>query len=408
MKKYRIIENSSIDFNGQKIYQIESLKSFYCQGVFIESGARGGWIASEKNLSQEDSCWVNDSAIVADNAVVCDNALVSNYAVIKDNATIAGFSVISDSVTIKDKATIMGSAHISGRAIVYGNATICGESLIKDIVMISGATIIEDKVIVSGGSVITGKSNICSSVQIVSSIISDANIGKFITGEKISSVLSIKNRFIDKNKKILVYPISVELDYIPLCYYLNNNTISDIQYEDSDRFKTELEVFEHITKNSFDIFNEKNKLNYNAIDCIMRYIQDYNITNVCYDLTNMYFYTFSHPYSFDWDAIFRFIFSIFTSLVLMYPFLNENISLKKGKVNPVALPWINFIKDFLDKCDIDINNKNIISAKDVVLFNNTILNIATHNLDALERIKSIEAVGKKALSLKNIVNIPKN
>ena len=43
-----------------------------------------------------------------------------------------------------------------------------------------------------------------------------------------------------------------------------------------------------------------------------------------------------------------------------------------------------------------------------MLFNNTILNIATHNLDALERIKSIEAVGKKALSLKNIVNIPKN
>jgi hypothetical protein len=51
--KYKLTENF-IEYKGKKLYQIQSLKNFSDVAV----GELGGYIESEKNLSQEGDCWI--------------------------------------------------------------------------------------------------------------------------------------------------------------------------------------------------------------------------------------------------------------------------------------------------------------------------------------------------------------
>lgn len=82
-------------------------------------GLVGGWIESERNLSQDGDCFVYDDAIVMAYAKVFDNAVA------RDTAEVGGF------VRVGGDARIYGSARIFGNALVledvrddrmYGNA----------------------------------------------------------------------------------------------------------------------------------------------------------------------------------------------------------------------------------------------------------------------------------------------
>ena len=58
-KKYKLIEES-INFRGKTLYRIEALKDF----GNIKKGDKGGYVQSEKNLSQEANCWIYNNAKV--------------------------------------------------------------------------------------------------------------------------------------------------------------------------------------------------------------------------------------------------------------------------------------------------------------------------------------------------------
>ena len=101
-KKYRLTENH-INIGNRILYQIEALKDFGS----VKAGDLGGYIESEKNLSQYDNAWVYGNAQVCDNAQVYDNAQVSGDAQVYDNA------------------------RVSGDAWVYGNARVSGDAEVK-------------------------------------------------------------------------------------------------------------------------------------------------------------------------------------------------------------------------------------------------------------------------------------
>lgn len=149
-KKYKLTEES-IEIETplrHKLYRIEALKDFNN----VKAGDLGGFIESEKNLSQKGDCWVY-SGYVYDNALVCDNAVVIGKSYIYDNAVVSEHSTVCKDAFIYGNAKLFEScavskAHICGNAQIHGYAYICN-GYVHDNVEVSNV-FIYDKVDFSG------------------------------------------------------------------------------------------------------------------------------------------------------------------------------------------------------------------------------------------------------------------
>ena len=83
MKKYELLVEDTITFFGVQLFRIKALISF----SGIEKGEVGGYIASEKNLSQSGDAWVYGDARVYGDAEVSGDARVygdADYIVFKN------------------------------------------------------------------------------------------------------------------------------------------------------------------------------------------------------------------------------------------------------------------------------------------------------------------------------------
>ena len=81
--------------------RVVALKSF----GDVKEGDIGGFVDSEKNLSQEGNCWIFDNAIVSDDAKVSGYAMVSGFATVSGNAVVSGDAIVDYEVssgTVKD------------------------------------------------------------------------------------------------------------------------------------------------------------------------------------------------------------------------------------------------------------------------------------------------------------------
>ena len=95
MKKYELVKNEYIKFNGKKLYRIKALKDF----GNVEVGDIGGYIESENNLSHSNNCWIYGDAKVFGDTKVCGDAKVY------ENAEVCGDAVIkskNDIITISN------------------------------------------------------------------------------------------------------------------------------------------------------------------------------------------------------------------------------------------------------------------------------------------------------------------
>ena len=132
-KKYRLT-NVSITIDGRKLFRIEAIKDFY----YIKKGSVGGFIESEKNLSQAGSCWVFNDAMVYDNARIYDDARIYNNAEVYENAEVWDSAEVYGHARIYGNARAAGNvevyeeAEVSGYAKVYGKAEICGNAEISN------------------------------------------------------------------------------------------------------------------------------------------------------------------------------------------------------------------------------------------------------------------------------------
>jgi hypothetical protein len=98
--KYELTEK----ING--LYRIRALKDF----SNVKAGYFGGFVASERNLSQTGDAWVYD------------NAQVYGYAVVHDNAKVYHGARVSDNAQLFDNAQVYGDAIVYGNVRVYGDA----------------------------------------------------------------------------------------------------------------------------------------------------------------------------------------------------------------------------------------------------------------------------------------------
>ena len=139
MKKYELTSETKV-INGVELHRIKALNSF----GNIKKGELGGWIESEKNLSQDGDSWVFDNATVCDNATVFDNATVCENATVFDNATVCENAIVGGNAkvgwnaTVCENATVRGNATVCENTIVGGNVTVCENATVSGNATVGG------------------------------------------------------------------------------------------------------------------------------------------------------------------------------------------------------------------------------------------------------------------------------
>src|SRR5260370_20815815 len=71
-KKSEVVPDRQIVVAGTTLYRIRALKDF----GNVKAGDLGGFVGSERNLSQDGNCWIADDAQVYDQAVISDDAQI--------------------------------------------------------------------------------------------------------------------------------------------------------------------------------------------------------------------------------------------------------------------------------------------------------------------------------------------
>ena len=151
--KYELIPSDK-----EGLFRIKALKDF----GNVKKGDIGGYVESEKNLSQYDDCWIYDNAKVCDNAVVIGKAIVCGNARVYDNAQVCDNAIVRDDARVFANAQIYDNAVVVGNARVYGNAQVCGNAQIWGYVVIQGNAVVRGNAIVQGNADVSGDAIISS------------------------------------------------------------------------------------------------------------------------------------------------------------------------------------------------------------------------------------------------------
>ena len=73
MKKYELTEEKITLNENQTLYRIKALKDF----GDVKAGDLGGFVESEKNLSQDGNCWISDDVKVYEDAArISESAII--------------------------------------------------------------------------------------------------------------------------------------------------------------------------------------------------------------------------------------------------------------------------------------------------------------------------------------------
>lgn len=159
-KKFELVKEKYIELkDGRKLYQIRALREIQNERmiVSIKKGELGGYVESEKNLSQEGNSWICQSARVYENALVKDGSLVGNKVIVRGNAAIEddayvramsiGKTIIEDNARIGGVSTVgledpfvvfnHKGTRIRGNSAILGNTMIdrtdVKDSVIRDV-----------------------------------------------------------------------------------------------------------------------------------------------------------------------------------------------------------------------------------------------------------------------------------
>ena len=73
-KKYELLEDDTIRFEGRTLHRIRALRNF----GKVKAGDLGGYIEKESNLSHEGTCWVFTKSKVYGDAVIFKDIQIVN------------------------------------------------------------------------------------------------------------------------------------------------------------------------------------------------------------------------------------------------------------------------------------------------------------------------------------------
>lgn len=82
-KKYKLTKETMC-FDGVTLHRIQALKDF----GNVDAGELGGWVESEKNLSQFGDCWIAMEAKAYGGAEIGDNAILTRKAIGRQNGVV--------------------------------------------------------------------------------------------------------------------------------------------------------------------------------------------------------------------------------------------------------------------------------------------------------------------------------
>src|SRR6202158_6297349 len=143
-KKYELVPDQQIVVAGRTLYRIRALKDF----GKVKAGDLGGFVGSERNLSQDGTSWVADDAQVYDQAVITDDAQILGRARIYDRAR------GGDKGQVLGNAQIFDDGWVFKNGVVFDNAKVFGASQVRDNGLAYGDSEIFDNVrVVNSGQV---------------------------------------------------------------------------------------------------------------------------------------------------------------------------------------------------------------------------------------------------------------
>ena len=227
MKKYEFT-GETMEYKGHTLHRIRGINEFKGYG-------EGGWIESERNLSQEGRCWVRDEAKVYGNARVYDGlsrgpiigrAIVSGFAEVFGNAQIMNNAKIYDRAMVS--GTVMNNAIVTEEGKVLENAIVAGDALVYGKAKISGHAELDSNAVAFGTANISGKTKLSTNTQIYNSTINkDIKIENEVDFNAILKIL-------DKDDYLIAQNIAIDLgaeenDFTP---YNNIEVGDNIYYRD--------------------------------------------------------------------------------------------------------------------------------------------------------------------------------
>ena len=134
--------------------QIRALRAIPVYGV--KAGDLGGYVESERNLSQEGDCWIDGNAWVGGMALVSGDAKVYENATVSGNARVYGDAQVSGNAWVSEDAWVSGTATVSENAKVYGNAEIRGNAQVSENAKVFGWASVYGHTVLGAGVLVRG------------------------------------------------------------------------------------------------------------------------------------------------------------------------------------------------------------------------------------------------------------
>lgn len=160
MKKYEMT-NECIEFEGKTLYRIKALKDF----GNVCAGDLGGFIETEKNLSQNGNCWITGNAKVFEDASVREDAVVYEDATVYGHAEIYSKAAVYWHASVFGYADVRQFAMVGGNAKVYDHAEIGGLAIIRDNSRVGGNAKVYDHAVIEGEALLGKNAVIAESMN---------------------------------------------------------------------------------------------------------------------------------------------------------------------------------------------------------------------------------------------------
>ena len=207
-KKYMILEDEAIKFEGRKLYRIQALKDF----GDVEKGQKGGYIQSERNLSHEGNCWIYNNAKAMDNSMVTDDATMF------DNAS------MHDCATMRGHASMHNFASMHGNTSIHDHSRMYDRSSIHDYASMHNCASIHDYSRMHDHSMMHGRSRVHGNSILFHFVYLNANVK--------DAILESNNDFIEfnyvgKSKRIVIYLKKEKLININNCFIGNVDELEE-------------------------------------------------------------------------------------------------------------------------------------------------------------------------------------
>ena len=363
------------------VYRIKATRDFYLSdGTEIKSGTFGGFVQSEKNLSQKGTCWLKDDAMAYNSAVIRDSAVISGQAEVKDKAVVCGNALVMDDSVIKENAQINGSARIynsaaiQGNAIVFGtikdNGFIFGDAKVGRSVVVEGCACVGPSVILKGETVIGEKTFIKGrprdAITIKNSIIKcklSSNIASvfFEDYKQIPCYITIKSAKITLPGQVRIIPVrtySSSETLLTICP--NSWTLDNFYATDEEELLTKIAYSNVSPKNKealsvYEYIDEKPSISQavqNFAESLFNKIYEFSSKSEKNILDNRRYTVISWLNSYYWAQLLGLVKS-----------LNSDA--------PNAI-----IDSIIDSADIDIKSKKVLGlSNNIFLYNNDLAEI---------------------------------